>query len=433
MAPPKNSDGPATTPDVGELPDVQKQGDPRLALTLEGNSPVGQNDGPPTQVPVGSSQESVTGKGFPPSTVGETTLTFGAQIPENRNPAFDGIRPQDLDLARASGVANPEQFVNEAFNAADKLMQTPAAEREKAFQEIMANALKNHPEALPGTFGRVLNSALKNEPGSKLSTIFDGTVLMLADQTAATPENSNGIVASAFQGYGRDTLQRDQAAFNAGQNIAKIEDQARAGLPPDQVARFDSSFNEIADQMRSAGLFERQPDVGPRKPPEGADSSAQLASFKAAFPDVPDQLAADLLSAGRSIAFADPSEMQAKFTQAVDQLSAANPNLRTAGVVQMLAQSMNVVTDSNDFSMSGSGGGVQMNWVRDKRLATADNPNGNFGFAVTPDQSVDRTAFDTVARMADTTRKAASSFDPAQTSGSFTNDVFQLRRFADKP
>lgn len=431
MAPPKNSDGPAVSPDVGEAPDVQKQGDPRLALTLEGNPPIGQNDGPPSQASSITSHESVTGKGFPPSTVGDTSFTFGAQIPENQNAALEDRRAINLDLARASGVANPDQFVNEAFNAADRLMNTPAAEREKAFQEIMANALKNHPEALPGTFGRVLNDALKNEPGSKLSTIFNGTVLMLADQNAATPENQNGIVASAFQGYGADTLQRDQAAFNAGLSIAKIEDQARAGIPPDQVARFDASLNEIADQMKSAGLFERQPDIGARKPPEGADTTAQLASLKAAFPNVSDQLAADLLKAGRSIAFADPSEMQAKFTQALDQLSATNPDLRTAGAVEMLAKSMNVVTDSNDFSMSGSGGSMQMNWVRDKRLSTPDNPNGNFGFAVTPDQAVDRTAFDTVARMADTTRRAAASFDPAQKSGSFTNDVFQLRRFAD--
>lgn len=417
------------TPDVVEEPVVaENTQETRTALSLEGNPGPGQSGPPASDVSSPMRPESV-----PPGSVDDTGFTFGPTPgaetrPDEKPPRDDAaIRAKAEGLLRMSGVANPEQFVTDALKGADRLLAASPAERQAAFTEIFSAALKDHPEATPGTFSRVLNEALMQSPNSSLQIHSYGSVALLLDGKVNRPGNADQIVATAFQGDRPDSLDRDRTVYDTAVDVRRMLDESLSGLSGDQLKAFDESFGEMMGNIEFEQLNAPLANVGPRARPETApDPLKQFQELSTLLgPQRSPQLVAQLLKVADGIAYADPADMQAKYVAAVDQITRDNPELASYFAPPLIAQALNVVTGTKDYSHATSGSLLGYSVLRDARLSTPENKLGTVAMALmeTPNGALDHQAFNAAIRVTTAIRDATSRLDPAQRTPSFRQDV----------
>lgn len=423
--------------------------DARAALSRAGNLDVGETALlPPTEA---SAQRQLITQGFPVTEVSQSEIVFSAQpggpqsLESVTSPGLSGktaleirnadVRASAAGLLSVSNVDNPQQMVTDALNATDKLLAAaPGPAQQAAFSEIMDKALRDYPTAIPGTFGRILTTALKKTPDSNLDVLFNGTIAVLRDSNAVSAENPVGMVGAAFQGYGEDSLSADKAVFDTAGATNRLLSAGEKAVPPGKEDAYKEALSALYETLKETGLLTPTKDLPAREPPETPpDLTAQTAALRARFGDIPlsDQTVSSVLAAANDIAFANPTEMQQKFADSLKSLTVST-GLEPKQLVSMLAASMNIVTASNSFSVGGQNGYLQTDFIRDARLSTPENPKGNFALAVVSgrDSAADALALDTAIKVSQAIRAGAAPFKAFVSPAAFVNDVENQRAYA---
>ncbi|MBP7862187.1 hypothetical protein KA183_10920 [bacterium] len=342
------------------------------------------------------------------------------------------LRSMSLPLAKTANAANPEKFISDAIDGAKKLLDAPREDKQRLFTEIISGSIKDHPEAAKGFFSRLLNSALNLGSDSSLLISTFGPVAVLSDKN-----NSGSIIASAFQGDGKDTLERDFSVYTAASNSARILDEAYKQIKPSEVDSFNSSYLELISTLKSHGMLEPLAVTSAREKPANPDYVKQLEDIRKIRPGLTESEAAELLLAANSVAFAPGTEMQSRFTQAIDRLLAGksfdtmqHKALNTSGLVHELTKAMNIVTNSGDFSLHGEN--LSLIFLRDARQRSESNKNGMVGIYNLPTYEFNTTAFDTVISMRNEILKASKQLKPSPGISNMGNDVLATMRLIPK-
>ncbi|QQR58532.1 MAG: hypothetical protein IPG59_03275 [Candidatus Melainabacteria bacterium] len=232
-------------------------------------------------------------------------------------------------------------------------------------------------------------------------------------------------------------MERDFSVYTAASNSARILDEAYKQIKPSEVDSFNSSYLELISTLKSHGMLEPLAVTSAREKPANPDYVKQLEDIRKIRPGLTESEAAELLLAANSVAFAPGTEMQSRFTQAIDRLLAGksfdtmqHKALNTSGLVHELTKAMNIVTNSGDFSLHGEN--LSLIFLRDARQRSESNKNGMVGIYNLPTYEFNTTAFDTVISMRNEILKASKQLKPSPGISNMGNDVLATMRLIPK-
>lgn len=354
-----------------------------------------------------------------------------------------GLELTDSSQVKVGGETNPQvQAVSNDFNGkipaakdsaeifkngvgtANALVDAKPEDRQKILDQSAGDFLQKNPGVETGFFTDVVDNALRKNPANQnpanqnLTASFEGNFAAVHDKTAVSKDNPNGIVAASFMGVGdKDIDTRDGIAFDTSKNVAAsinqgVKDAQRDnnGQPVD-ADKFKAQVGDSLDTLRREGMFSPLNDTNAR--PFPADRTTFTDQFDKVRKDVPvngvndpDKLARQAVVFGNKLAFAEPSQVQQKFGEAMDTLRKDHPEVNQKELAFILANGARRASNSDDFNTSQLEDTVFFN---NKRQANPNNPHGNVAAIAEEGRDVSKPALATALNAAAEIRKGAAA------------------------
>lgn len=330
----------------------------------------------------------------------------------------------------------PEAYLENIVNVADRLKEASPEDMQKIFENGANQAQSDYPDIPGPMYARMMNAAVQgNDSGLRVNTIQSVYSIGLLSMDGAEGEPRK-IVGRAFL----EGSEQDKLAYDTAEEIGDFAESAEKNVPEGKVERFHGVLSAMNSEMENAKLWEPLPDVGPRAKPESQPSETQVMGnlFKdfggvLKTSENPVQATQDLIAIADTIAFSEPSQIQDRFSEGFAAFSKRNPDISPSMYGRMLANVLNSTTGTDDYSVGTQSSSLDTMVLRDKRMATESNPNGNIAMELTGgfdfDPSVDREAFRAatqVKKMMRNANESKASVEGNYDSQQFADTVFNM-------
>jgi hypothetical protein len=307
----------------------------------------------------------------------------GVVVPGGSAPREQQINRLDAlaaNFAIGHGIkpANVQAVMADAVDASNGIIASlPGNGAQQVFSDAMAKFLRENPGVTGDVFARILQGQFRLDPAAAtLSTDLERDGALVRDTRARTSDNPSGLVASASLQIPTSPEEvRHQAALETGANIAAL------GMNANFEIR--ATITEMVEDMKADGFLAGVPDLPPRDRPQNPFSPEQSKTMLSGLmrsyygASMSDSTLTSALTSADTLAFnVSGRDMGPGFNAAVDRLTASNPNMDRGLAVELMAHALNVVTQSTDFSVSRRGNAINLDFLNDRRLATAANPEG---------------------------------------------------------
>lgn len=379
------------------IKDVQPDVEPDVAETAavrEAVPAVGER--PPLATPQVTGQDEIAQAGFPRGITGDKEIVFQASGPDM--PGQSGIeadpvaaRLRSLEDGFSKTVRDlPADKIQPIFRdivgMADKLNAASPQELATLYPQLMEKMAKDHPELSGQWASRMLRMALRETPGNTISSVDVPPVSVIGDKRAVSAENPYGVVGRAFIGDDPANQPTERAVFDAANRITKSERDAMAALPPEQRQAFLDLKEQLDGEFLKSGLMAPPKEIPVRTPPTPALSDEQQKSmlagaFRGSLAGQPAELAQDMVTQAKAIAFADPKEQGALLAKSYAEMAAKYPTLEPSALSRMFATAMNNATGTRDFR-NNARSDSPLTMFTDKSRITEENPDGTFAAVV---------------------------------------------------